>query len=129
MNYRNTEQRNRILEVVQSTTAHPTASSIYDEVRSVIPSISLGTVYRNLSVLEAQGFIQKISCGDAEERYDATTEPHIHYYCKSCNSVSDVHDNRADERLNKLVSDLDANVSSHSLVCYGKCSKCESKVN
>jgi Fur family peroxide stress response transcriptional regulator len=129
MNYRNTTQRNRILEVVQSTNTHPTASWVYDEVRSVIPSISLGTVYRNLSVLEDQGFIQKISCGDAEDRYDATVMPHIHYYCNSCNSVSDVHDSRADERLHKLVSDLDANVSSHSLVCYGRCSKCETKVN
>ena len=129
MNYRNTTQRNKILEVVQSTNTHPTASRVYDEVRSEMPSISLGTVYRNLSVLEAQGLVQKISCGDAEDRFDATVTPHIHYYCNSCNSVSDVHDNRADERLGKLVGDLDANVSSHSLVCYGKCGNCESKVN
>lgn len=129
MNYRNTEQRNRILEVVQSTTSHPTASWVYDEVRSTIPGISLGTVYRNLGVLEAQGFILRISCGDEQDRYDATVTPHIHYYCNSCNSVSDVHDSRADERLHKLVSELDANVSSHSLICYGKCKNCESKVN
>lgn len=129
MNYRNTAQRNRILEVVQSTTAHPTASWVYDEVRSAMPSISLGTVYRNLSVLEAQGFIQKISCGDEQDRYDANVYPHIHYYCTSCERVSDVHDELADKRLGKLVGELDAHVSSHSLICYGKCKNCESKVN
>jgi len=102
MSYRNTPQRNRILEVLRSTDTHPTASRVYDEVRDLIPNISLGTVYRNLSVLESQGYIQKISCSDAEDRYDATVEPHIHYYCTSCGSVSDVHEKRAHESLYKL---------------------------
>ena len=129
MSYRNTEQRNRILEVLQSTTSHPTASSIYDEVRVHIPSISLGTVYRNLSVLESQGFIQKISCCEAEERYDADTSPHIHYYCTNCGSVSDVHEKKANGRLGELVEEIDEDVSSYSLVCYGRCKGCEGQVN
>jgi Fur family peroxide stress response transcriptional regulator len=114
---------------VQSTNTHPTASWVYDKVRSAIPGISLGTVYRNLGVLEAQGFIQKVSCKDDEDRFDATTTPHIHYYCNTCNAVSDVHDTRADERLNKLVGDLDVNVSSHTLICYGRCGICEAKIS
>ena len=129
MNYRNTTQRNRILEVVQSTNTHPTASWVYDEVREALPSISLGTVYRNLGVLEAQGFVQKISCGETEERYDANTQPHIHYYCTACGSVSDVHDEKTDEGLRKLVGDMEADVSAYSLICYGKCGNCEEKTN
>ena len=129
MNYRNTTQRNRILEVVQSTNTHPTASWVYDEVREFIPSISLGTVYRNLSVLESQGLVQKIACGEAEERYDADISPHIHYSCTNCGSVSDVREKKANGSLGELVEKLDENVSSYSLVCYGRCKNCESQVS
>lgn len=128
MNYRNTAQRNTILEVLRSTVSHPTASWIYDRVREQIPNISLGTVYRNLNVLVTQGLAQKISCGDAEERYDANTKPHIHYYCLNCGCVSDVHDMNAFERLAELVEDMDEDVKMYSLICYGTCKNCEKKV-
>lgn len=128
MNYRNTAQRNKILEILQSTVSHPTASWIYDRVREELPNISLGTVYRNLNVLVTQGFAQKISCGDAEERYDANTKPHIHYYCLNCGCVSDVHDMNAFERLAELVGDMEEDVKAYSLICYGTCKSCEKKI-
>ena len=127
MEYRKTAQRQTILEVLQSTNTHPTASWVYDKVRVQIPNVSLGTIYRNLNVLVSQGQIQKISCGEAEERYDAETAPHIHYYCTVCGNVSDVHDELAFDRLSTLVSDIDADVQSYSLICYGKCKHCEKK--
>ena len=124
MSYRNTAQRRRILEVLQSTDTHPTASRVFDEVRQHIPSISLGTVYRNLNVLVSQGTIQKISCEDAEDRYDAITTPHIHFYCRNCGCVSDVQDDQAYRDLAKLVDDLDEDIETYSLICYGKCPRC-----
>ena len=48
-------QREAILEVLRSTDTHPTASWIYERVREKIPNISLGTVYRNLTVLSENG--------------------------------------------------------------------------
>jgi Fur family peroxide stress response transcriptional regulator len=127
MEHRRTAQRNKILEVLQSTDTHPTASWVYDRVRQHIPNISLGTIYRNLNVLVTQGRIQKISCGEAEDRFDAATEPHIHYYCTDCGCVSDIHDGVAFGRLSTLVSDIDADVKTYSLICYGKCKHCEKK--
>lgn len=127
MVYRNTAQRNKVLEVLKSTKTHPTASWVYDRVRNEIPNVSLGTVYRNLNVLVTQGQAQKISCGEAEDRYDANTDPHIHYYCTDCGKVSDVHDELAFDRLDTLVSDIDADVSTYSLICYGTCGECKKR--
>ena len=45
---RYSKQREAILQVLEDTKAHPTASTIYEEVRKEIPNISLGTIYRNL---------------------------------------------------------------------------------
>ena len=124
MIYRNTVQRNKILYALKSTDAHPTASWIYDRVREEIPNVSLGTVYRNLSVLVEQGEIQKISCGEAEDRYDANTSPHIHFYCTSCGKVSDIHDMQAFKALEELVCSIKEDINTYSLICYGTCQSC-----
>ena len=52
---KNSRQRNAILECVMSHHDHPTADIIYQELRESFPNISLGTVYRNLSLLTSLG--------------------------------------------------------------------------
>ncbi|HDR05264.1 MAG TPA: transcriptional repressor, partial [Candidatus Marinimicrobia bacterium] len=46
---RNTAQRTIILETLQKAKSHPSVEWLYNEVRKVLPHISLGTVYRNLN--------------------------------------------------------------------------------
>ena len=58
MNY--SRQREAIVNVLKSTTSHPSAAWIYDRVRIQIPNISLGTVYRNLAALEKEGIVVKV---------------------------------------------------------------------
>jgi len=43
------KRREVIMEVLSSTTTHPTVNWIYERARQKIPNISLGTVYRNLT--------------------------------------------------------------------------------
>ena len=88
MNY--SRQREAILAVLKDTTSHPSAAWIYDRVRIQIPNISLGTVYRNLAALEKEGMIIKVPVGDAREHFDGDTTPHSHFYCKSCEAISDI---------------------------------------
>ena len=88
MNY--SRQREAIISVLKDTTSHPSAAWIYDRVRIQIPNISLGTVYRTLAALEKEGMIIKVPVGDAREHFDGDTTPHSHFYCKSCESISDI---------------------------------------
>ena len=53
-----TRQREAILENIKHRTDHPTADDVYQDVSKTFPNISLGTVYRNLSVLK----IGRASC-------------------------------------------------------------------
>ena len=50
-------QRECILKDLQSRRDHPTADMVYESVRDSFPNISLGTVYRNLSLLAENGTI------------------------------------------------------------------------
>ena len=54
-------QRECIREYVRNCREHPTADSIYGKMKDEFPNISLGTVYRNLSLLVELGEITKIS--------------------------------------------------------------------
>lgn len=54
-------QRESIKNNLMGRTDHPTAETVYSDIRQEYPNISLGTVYRNLSLLADLGEIQKIS--------------------------------------------------------------------
>ncbi|MBI2288549.1 MAG: transcriptional repressor, partial [Chloroflexi bacterium] len=80
-------QKEAILKVLSSTTSHPTASWIYDEVRKEMPGISLGTVYRNLRLLQARGEILRLDIAGDCRRFDANTNDHYHGRCDCCGQV------------------------------------------
>ena len=82
MNY--SRQRESIKQYLMSTKEHPTAEVVYQHVREEFPKISLGTVYRNLTLLVDMGEAKKISTGDGTDRFDGDTSAHSHYYCRCC---------------------------------------------
>ena len=86
---RNTKQRQVILEELQKLKTHPTASRLYVAVRRRMPKISLGTVYRNLELLNRMGVIQKIKFSNGEARYDGAVEHHDHLRCVCCGKLDD----------------------------------------
>lgn len=82
-------QRESIKRYLCGREDHPTADMIYTSIRREFPNISLGTVYRNLSLLTELGEIRKIQA-DGPDRFDAKTEPHSHFICRKCGCVLDV---------------------------------------
>ena len=88
---RETRQRRVVFDTIKATQTHPTADWIFEKVRTTVPKISLGTVYRNLSVLKEEGMVREIYGNDRRAHYDAITSPHAHFVCSSCGSIWDVH--------------------------------------
>ncbi len=87
---RKTKQRQVILEELQKLHSHPTASDLYRVVRQRFPRVSLGTVYRNLELLNESGTIRKLQIGGREARFDAVDADHHHVQCTSCGRVDDL---------------------------------------
>jgi Fe-S oxidoreductase len=65
-----TRPRRIILDVVRATDAHPTGAFVYRRVRRRLPRVSLATVYRNLRMLAAEGFLAE-RADEAGMRFDA----------------------------------------------------------
>ena len=82
-------QRESIKSFLLSRYDHPTADTIYINVRKEFPNISLGTVYRNLALLTELGEVIKITTEGAD-RFDAHVEPHSHFICRRCHDVLDI---------------------------------------
>ena len=83
-------QREAIKEFMMTRKDHPTADIVYMNVRKEFPNISLGTVYRNLTLLSDMGELLRLRVGDGVDHFDATTTPHYHFICKNCGSVTDL---------------------------------------
>jgi Fe2+ or Zn2+ uptake regulation protein len=88
--YRESNQRKAVMSNLSQRCDHPAAAQIYEDLRKRIPNLSLGTVYRNLEILEDQNRIRSIKLDQRETRYDAAMNPHAHFYCKACGAVVDM---------------------------------------
>lgn len=85
-----TKQRKLILDVVKSACYHPTADQIYSLVKKKLPTISVGTVYRNLDVLTGQNFIRRIDIPGEPVRFDADLKNKAYFVCKNKGVIYDL---------------------------------------
>jgi Fe2+ or Zn2+ uptake regulation protein len=120
---RNTKQLQIIWDTVKDDQSHPTADQIYDRVRKKMPSISLGTVYRNLQKLVSDEKLQVLMRGRSQH-FDPLVERHQHFICERCDRVYDVLiDNQREIKPVKLPHE-GFKVTSHQLAFYGTCKNC-----
>lgn len=117
-------QREAILQCVLTHHDHPTADAIYQEVRELYPNISLGTVYRNLSLLVRIGKIKKIISMDHSDRYDGILHPHSHFICLSCGSLKDFDFQLNTCQYPELTTEFDGRITEHTVIFQGYCGKC-----
>ena len=122
-------QREAICEYLGSRKDHPTADMVFQAVRQVYPKISLGTVYRNLTLLASEGEILKLNCGDGVEHYDAQTAPHCHYYCRSCGSLKDILMEEPIRLAYEKESGDGDLIEGCNIMFYGICEKCKNAVD
>ena len=119
-----TRQKEAILRVLMSTRSHPTADTIYEEVRKEMPHISLGTVYRNLRQMKERGEIIELNFFGHLSRFDSNNAPHYHFVCERCGAVYDI-DSPIDQALNnKIAAKTGFLVTGHSLEFHGLCKEC-----
>ena len=99
-------QRQMIYNFLMTRKDHPTADVVYRNVREEFPNISLGTVYRNLTLLADMGEIQRLQVGDGVDHFDADTSKHCHFICSNCSAVTDMQLDCLEELLIKSAADV-----------------------
>jgi Fe2+ or Zn2+ uptake regulation protein len=126
---RETRQRREVYRSVAATATHPTAEWIFSSVRRKLPNISLGTVYRNLSVLRDEGLVREIIGHDRCARYDANTMPHAHFLCTDCGFIADVASPLPSVDWSTVSELVGCEVEVELLELRGRCASCRNRAD
>lgn len=118
------KQRELILRAVQDSTSHPTADEVYTQIRQKCPTISLGTVYRNLNLLSDHFLIRKISMPNTSDRFDGRLDEHYHMTCSRCGRVFDAVLPAMEEVAQKTLTATGFTVTGIHLIISGICRQC-----
>lgn len=119
------KKRDAILHCLQCSTAHPSAESIYAQLKPQIPDLAMGTVYRNLNLFKEQGLVTSVATVRGVERYDGNTCPHVHFVCTHCGAVTDLHEVQVGPELNAAATGAcGGRVESCQLTFTGLCREC-----
>lgn len=118
------KQREAIKEYLASTKEHPTADTVYMNIRKTYPNISLGTVYRNLNLLVDQGEAIKLIGMDGSDHFDGNAERHYHFLCKGCNRIYDLEMESIDHINSAANKGFPGKVEGHKTYFYGTCPEC-----
>lgn len=127
MPLKHSKQRDMIKNFLMGRKDHPTADVVYMNVRQENPSISLGTVYRNLTLLADIGEILRLRVGDGVDHFDADTSPHYHFVCKECGSVIDLDMESIESILDTAGANFSGQITGHMTYFYGICGDCTKK--
>ena len=119
-------KRNAILAYLRSTDVHPSADMVYAHLKPEIPDLSLGTVYRNLSMFRQQGTIVSVGTVNGVERFDGNTVPHVHFICTGCSAVMDMPQMQVPQQMAlSAAAELGGIVETCQLTFTGLCRECK----
>ncbi|MBQ8508873.1 MAG: transcriptional repressor [Clostridia bacterium] len=121
---RYSRQRELIYQYLLSTKAHPSAETIYEDLKTEIQGLSLGTVYRNLKLLEEMGMVRRIANYNDTERYDACCTDHVHFLCTSCGCIDDIDGVDTDSVRKTIPLNDGYQLATLSLTLTGLCPRC-----
>jgi Fur family peroxide stress response transcriptional regulator len=122
--YKRSRQREEIRDNLRGRYDHPTAERIYTDLRSLDPKLSLGTVYRNLSVLSELGEIRRIAVPDGPDHYDGDISAHQHFYCRKCGRISDVRGCSGEQWIAEASKGCGGEIESLAVMFFGVCKEC-----
>ncbi|MBE6039340.1 MAG: transcriptional repressor [Anaerofustis stercorihominis] len=121
---RHSKQRDMIYDYLMSTKEHPSADMVYESLKPDMPNLSLGTVYRNLKLLEEMGLIRRVTTLQSTERYDANCKDHAHFECDTCGCVKDLEILDLQKAKESCGVDENDNIKWMNLVFGGTCREC-----
>ena len=127
MQRRNTVQKEMVLRAVRELQSHATAEEIAARVREENPTVSRGTVYRNLNVLAEEDAVLKIEVPGEADHYDHNTAPHYHVLCVRCGKVSDAETDGAPDMMARVRGPQGFHFLGCDVIFKGICPECGSK--
>lgn len=86
-----TFQRIAVYKVLKESVEHPSAEAVFQQVKKLVPNISLDTVNRTLLTFSRIGIAFVVTGSGGAKRFDANLKIHQHFRCIKCKKIIDFH--------------------------------------
>ena len=123
-----TSARKAVLEFLQTTPLHHTATDIHERLVDRLPSLNLSTVYRSLDYLIAYRLVSVADIGRGSPVYEIISDhPHHHLVCLNCDHVFHLDGDIVDPLFRQIEEVENFEIHTNHLVLYGICESCQSE--
>jgi len=120
-----TPQRVTILTAIEKK-GHANIDEIYKDAKEKHSTMSLATVYKNVTSLVEINLLKEVALNNFKSKYELNKTPHSHLVCKKCGEVEDIIlSNKLDLDTAKLVKDKDFFAEDIEVNIYGICHNCK----
>ncbi|MBO4432354.1 MAG: transcriptional repressor [Clostridia bacterium] len=123
-----TKQRETLLKLLSDNADKPMSAG---DIAAALngEGISISAIYRNLSALEDEDRVQRLTLGGSKKVYYRFTgakgcEKHLHLSCHKCGQTFHMDVPATNSLIDEVLSGSDFKVDSANTVLYGVCSKC-----
>jgi Fur family ferric uptake transcriptional regulator len=122
--FRNTLQRQFILEALRESKGHTTAEAVVERVQAKAAAVNRATVYRTLDFLCEQRLVVAANIGGQTVYELAGEAPHHHLVCLRCGSQEPLDHGVVEPFFTKIERDNGFVVQTNHLALFGICRQC-----
>jgi Fur family ferric uptake transcriptional regulator len=121
---RKTKQRDALREVFEQAGRPLSIAELLAGASGKVDGLGVATVYRNVSALLDEGWIQAVEIPGEAARYERSDKTHHHHFqCEKCDRVFDIAG--CLDNLRKLAPPK-FRIKAHDVTLYGLCASCAS---
>ncbi|TRW95198.1 transcriptional repressor [Paracoccus sp. M683] len=114
-----TRQRSALLRVLAACDDHPDATELHLRARDAGVAVSLATVYRTLTTLQAQGVIEKLEFRGEPARWEpADQQHHDHMIDVDTGAVIEFTNDRIERLQAEIAAEMGYEIVHHRLELY-----------
>lgn len=118
-----TIQRTYILKSIDQA-GHINIDEIYADVKELYPTLSLATIYKNITLMKNHNVIIEVPMNGEKAKYELKKEEHMHLICQMCGKIQDTKINEQTQKA-ILIDSFKLNYSQINL--YGLCTYCQKR--
>lgn len=119
-----TRQRAALLRVIAASEDHPDAAELHARAEAAGAGVSLATVYRTLTTLQAQGVIEKLEFQDQPARWEAADQRHHdHMIDVETGAVMEFTNERIERLQAEIAAEMGYEIVHHRLELYVRARK------